>query len=219
MKVDLTPEQLAAHDAATLRGGIEGSIVGAAIGFPLSYLMYKKVPIYRAMPASLKALGVIVCIAPAFAIQAERRGIEYDRSQWTDAGIRLLDQQEVKLEEHWESLTVKQKIIDWANRHEYSVILGGWVASIGLAGTIISRDKLQSTSQKVVQARMWAQALTIGLILGAAAFKARQSNTQPKVVDHSWRDVLEQQERARMEDEARLKQVPSSEARRAAQAL
>ena len=44
--------------------------------------MYKRLPVYRAMPASLKALGIIVCIAPGFAIQAERRGIEFDRSQW-----------------------------------------------------------------------------------------------------------------------------------------
>lgn len=61
---------------------------------------------------------------------------------------------------------------------------------------------------------MWAQALTIGLILGAAAFKAHRV-TKP-VEDHSWRDILEQQERDRVQDEAHLKQVPSAEARRAA---
>jgi len=30
----------------------------------------------------LKALGAIIITAPLLAIQAERRGLEYDRSQW-----------------------------------------------------------------------------------------------------------------------------------------
>ncbi|MBH0005030.1 HIG1 domain-containing protein, partial [Pseudoalteromonas sp. SWYJZ12] len=32
------------------------------------------------------------------------------------------------------------------------------------AGAVISRDKYQTTAQKVVQARMWAQGLTIGIL-------------------------------------------------------
>ena len=49
----------------------------------------------------------------------------------------------------WEGLTTKEKIGDWALRHQYPLILGSWAASLGLAAAIIMKDRHQTTSQKV----------------------------------------------------------------------
>ncbi|KIY73971.1 hypothetical protein CYLTODRAFT_416619 [Cylindrobasidium torrendii FP15055 ss-10] len=214
----LTDEQLATHEKATVRGGIEGALIGAGIGIPLTLWASRRYPVVKALPPHLKALGIIIFVAPGFAIQAERRGLEYDRSQWQDDMTKILDDKEAATELAWERMTFSAKAKDWALRHEWTIILGGWAASMGVAGGIIARDRLQSPSQKVVQARMWAQALTVALVIGASAFKASQGSKQGRVVDHSWRDVLEQQERARIEDEQSLKVSPSSEARQLAEA-
>lgn len=56
-------------------------------------------------------------------------------------GLRILDEKQLRDEKRWQSLTFKDKVGDWAARHEYSIILGGWAASLGLAGAIISRNK------------------------------------------------------------------------------
>jgi hypothetical protein len=64
---------------------------------------------------------------------------------------------------------VKEKIGEWVGRHQYSVVLGTWALSMGVAGTIISRNRYQSVAQKVVQARMWAQGMTIGVLIAAGA--------------------------------------------------
>jgi len=82
---------------------------------------------------------------------------------------------------------------------------------MAVAGTIIMRDRYdyafaplprshltslsrhQSTSQKVVQARMWAQGLTIGILIAAGVLTHSQRAEAAKhhAVDHSWRDFLD----------------------------
>lgn len=44
-------------------------------------------------------------------------------------------------ESKWEAMTLKQKVHDWSSRNQYKIILGSWVLSMGVAGTIIMRDK------------------------------------------------------------------------------
>ncbi|KIK67606.1 hypothetical protein GYMLUDRAFT_256478 [Collybiopsis luxurians FD-317 M1] len=218
MKIDLTDEQFKEHAKAVRRGAIEGTIAGAALSGAISYYAHRRIPTYRALPLSLKALGPIIVIAPLLSIQAERRALEYDESQWTGEGAQILNERERQLQQKWETMTPRQKISDWASRHEYSIILGSWALSLGVAGAIISRDKYQSPSQKVVQARMWAQGLTIGILIAAGALKhSKQQEAVDKHVDHSWQDVLAQQERERQGDEARVGSLSSATRRNVSQ--
>jgi sugar phosphate permease len=69
----------------------------------------------------------------------------------------------------WVSMGLHERIVEWAARHEYGFILGTWAVSMGVAGAIIARDRYQTVPQKVVQARMWAQGLTIGVLIAAGA--------------------------------------------------
>jgi hypothetical protein len=81
---------------------------------------------------------------------------------------------------------------------------------MAVAGTIIMRDRYgyapyglviyssiffrhQSTSQKVVQARMWAQGLTIGILIAAGVIthSHREDAAKHPTIDHSWRELLE----------------------------
>ena len=47
---------------------------------------------------------------------------------------------------------MKEKVGDWALNHQYSLIVGSWAASMGVAAAIIMKDRHQTTSQKVRQA-------------------------------------------------------------------
>lgn len=77
-----TGTHLEAQEAASLRGAIEGAVGSTVVVGAGSYYLHRRYPAYRALPLSLKCLGVIILIAPALSIQAERRGIEFERSQW-----------------------------------------------------------------------------------------------------------------------------------------
>ncbi|KAK7470252.1 Replication factor C, subunit RFC4 [Stygiomarasmius scandens] len=203
MKFDLTEQQLKEHSAAVRRGALEGTVVSGILAGAGTWYAQRRWPAYRQLPTSLKVLAATIIIAPALSIQAERRSLEYEQSQWTGETVHLLSEKEQKEKEKWEAMTLKQKVGDWASRHEYSIIMGSWAASLAAAGAIISRDKLQTPAQKVVQARMWAQGLTIGILIVAGALKhsQRQAAATSKYEDHSWKDVLEQRERERQEDE------------------
>jgi hypothetical protein len=78
MKVNVTQEELEAFDRATIRGSIEGIAGGLAISLPASFAAQRYWPAYRALPPHIKALGVVLVVGPAWAIQTERRGVEFD---------------------------------------------------------------------------------------------------------------------------------------------
>ena len=65
------------------------------------------------------------------------------------AGKDLLEEEEQAAQKRWESLSTREKISDWALKHQYPLILGSWAASMGVAAAIIMKDRHQTTSQKV----------------------------------------------------------------------
>ncbi|KAJ7118558.1 hypothetical protein C8R43DRAFT_1036059 [Mycena crocata] len=209
-------EQIAAHAAASRRGALEGGLAAGTVATIGSIYSHRRFAYYRNLPPSLKVLGILIIAAPALSIQAERRGLEYDKSQWEGDGVRILDAQEHYEMTRWQGMSTGDKITDWARRHEYSIIVGGWALSLALAGGIISRDKYQTTAQKVVQARMWAQGLTIAIILTAAGLKTSHNKgetaSRPNA-DHSWREVLQHQERDRQEEERMKERIASAQRR------
>jgi len=177
-----------------------------------SYWAHHYTSMYRRLPLSLKALGIVLVTAPCLSIQAERRGLEYDRSQWEGDSMRVIDEKALKEAKRWDGLSITEKLGDWAERRQYSIIIGGWATSLGVAATIISRNKYQTFPQKIVQARMWAQGLTIGLLIvaGALTHGQRLVRAEERQQDHSWQDLLEQQERDRREAAEQAKLYHSS---------
>lgn len=82
MKVNVTDQEWRLLDTAVLRGALEGFVVSTALAVPASFLLHKRSAWYRALPLSLRVAGVVMLVAPATSIQAERRSLAFDRSQW-----------------------------------------------------------------------------------------------------------------------------------------
>jgi len=197
-----TEEELAAHHRATIRGALEGTAAGLALSVPGSIFLHRRWPAYRALPIQLKAMFCIFVTAPLYAIQAERRGVQYDESTWTGAGKRELERIEAQEESRWKRLDTEEKLKDWAVRNQYKIILGSWAAGMAFAGGIVWRDRHQSATQKIVQVRMWAQGLTIGVLIAAGIMThaSRQAAAEHRPVDHTWKGMVqefEDEERAR----------------------
>ncbi|EKM59189.1 uncharacterized protein PHACADRAFT_249462 [Phanerochaete carnosa HHB-10118-sp] len=197
-----TKEELDGHQNATIRGAIEGVLAGVAIAGPLGYYANKKWPAFRRMPPQLKALAAILIIIPAYSVQAERRGVEFDESTWTGAGAMELRRAKSEEEKHWESLSAVGKFKEWAMHNQYKVIVGSWAASMAVAGVIVMANRHQTMPQKIVQARMWAQGLTIGVIIGAGVLThgQREKQFQERQVDHSWANIVEETQREEAEE-------------------
>ena len=55
----------------------------------------------------------------------------------------MIDEKEVAAEKKWQSMSLSDKVGDWAYRYQYSLIMGSWATSLGVAAAIISRNKLR----------------------------------------------------------------------------
>ncbi|KIJ16251.1 hypothetical protein PAXINDRAFT_168766 [Paxillus involutus ATCC 200175] len=211
MKFGITEAEWQGHDAAVMRGAAEGFFGTLAFATPAAFYLNRRWPYYRSLPLPLKVAGMVMMVAPAVSIQAERRSLAFERTN-TWAGVAKLELDRVTAEEdaRWNSLSTGEKVQDWATRHQYSIILGSWTLSMALAGTIIAKDRYQSLPQKVVQARMWAQGLTIGVLVAAGALthknrqEAAASGMRRAPADHSWQTFLDEQEREKEERKAQL---------------
>lgn len=203
-----TQQELDAQQHATVMGGAKGFLSGAAVAFPVSYLLQRRWAYYRQLPPSLKAFGIILIVVPSFVISAEHAGQRFEREHWHDQGKAELDAVEAREQRHWDSLDFKEKVKDFAARHQYGIILGGWALSMGISFGLVAANKYQTMPQKIVQARMWAQGLTVGVLIAAGvASHLNKADTVEGPVrhlapDHSWKDIVEHEQ----EEEAARKQ-------------
>jgi len=189
----VTQEEADAHQRAVVKGGLKGAGLGLATSIPASYFLQRRWPYYRALPPSLKALGVIMVVAPWTVIEAERQGMFFEDEQRRQRAGYIdpnLDAEVAAARR--KLLSPTERAIDWADRHRYSIVGGTWAVSIASAFGIIMRDPLQTTAQKAVQARIWAQGLTVGVLMASAVLsqwnrKDLDENHHVDTVDHSWR--------------------------------
>ncbi|KAI6100211.1 hypothetical protein F5141DRAFT_1218783 [Pisolithus sp. B1] len=182
-------------EGAAIRGAIEGTVMGTAVTLPGLYILHRQWPYFRSLPLQVKALAAIIIILPTTAIRAEHRMIDYERSHWDGADKYAVERRAHEERLRWGSLSVKDKFADWTARHQLSFVVGSWALAMAISGAIIMRDPVVS---QVVQARVWAQGLTLGVIIatGALTHSQRAKAAQMrKHGDHSWEDVLDDQQR------------------------
>ncbi|KZV69199.1 hypothetical protein PENSPDRAFT_676174 [Peniophora sp. CONT] len=193
MKVFTTEQELRDLDKATYTGGAEGAAAGLAISIPGVMAASRYSPAFGRLPLQAKAFAVILFTGPIMAIRIEQRMTQFDEAHnWTGATRKLLENQRDAKEIELENLHGWRRMKQWAINNQYKVILGSWALSMSVASAIIFRDKHQSTSQKVVQARMWAQGLTVGILIGAGILthSAREEAAKHHTEDHSWRQLV-----------------------------
>lgn len=62
--------------------------------------------------------------------------------------------------------------MDFGKEHRYQIVGGSWVASMAIALGLVGRSPYLSTQQKLVQARVYAQGLTVAVLIATAVFEA-----------------------------------------------
>ena len=60
---------------------------------------------------------------------------------------------------------------DWGRENRYPIVGVSWLASMAIALGLVGRNPYLSTQQKVVQARVYAQGLTLAVLVATAAFE------------------------------------------------
>lgn len=64
-----------------------------------------------------------------------------------------------------------QKFMHWGKENRYPIVGASWVASMAISLGLVGRSPYLSTQQKIVQARVYAQGLTLAVLLATAVFE------------------------------------------------
>ena len=64
-----------------------------------------------------------------------------------------------------------EKFMNWGRENRYPIVGASWVASMAIALGIVGRSPYLTTAQKLVQARVYAQGLTLAVLVATAAFE------------------------------------------------
>ncbi|KAF7902469.1 hypothetical protein EAF00_002372 [Botryotinia globosa] len=168
MKI-LTKEEEAEHYNATLKGGITGGSIGLAMGGAALYVANRRFHTIRNLTIPMKAFLVSSSGTFAAIISADRasRTYEWDR----DPSRNYKDKSTLLLEQEKANETTAQRLKAWGKENRYSIVAASWVASMGIAFGMVSKNKYLTGAQKLVQARVYAQGLTLAVLVASAAFE------------------------------------------------
>ena len=68
--------------------------------------------------------------------------------------------------------------MQFGKEQRYKIVGGSWVASMGIALGLVGRNPYLSTAQKLVQARVYAQGLTVAVLIATAIFEIGDRNNE-----------------------------------------
>jgi len=169
MKV-ISKEEEQEHYGQVLRGGFIGGSAGLALGLAGVLGASRRYAAFRSLTLPFRTFLVSSAGTFGAIVIAERYSIAYQRSRdqmsnYLEAAHRQHEQARRAGKTEW------QRMMEWGREHRYSIVFASWLASLGIALAMVGRNKYLSTSQKVVQARVYAQGLTLAVLIASAAFE------------------------------------------------
>jgi len=183
MKI-LTKEEDEAHTQVVLRGGAIGGTVGLGLGLAGVALASRRWTAFANLTLPFRAFLVSSTATFAAVTVAERRSIAFGRAQNPMSGYH--DESRRALDEARRSESDRARALEWARDNRYTIVATSWVAAIAVAIALVGRNKFLTTSQKVVQARVYAQGLTLAVLLATGALEA----TDARAGKGRWETVM-----------------------------
>ncbi|KAG5983516.1 hypothetical protein E4U55_007982 [Claviceps digitariae] len=167
MKV-VSQEEEQAHFNEVLRGGLLGGSAGLAVGLGGVLLASRRYPAFRSLTIPFRAFLVTSTGTFAGIVNAEHYSNTFQRQN--DPGYGYQDATHRAMQLARENESTYQRFLEWGRQNRYSIVFTSWMASMAVALAIVGRSPM-STSQKLVQARMYAQALTLAVLVVTAVFE------------------------------------------------
>ncbi len=166
----LTKEQEAAHYHQTLIGGGLYGGAGLLVGVVGVLGAQRRYHFIRSLTPALKAFLVTSSGTFAGIIGADHYSRQYEASQNPkEMEFRARQKEQAIQAKAGKSFT--ERAMEWGKKERYKIVGGSWIASIGAAWVLVNRNKFLTGAQKIVQARVYAQFLTVGVLIATAAFE------------------------------------------------
>lgn len=171
----ISEEEKRAHNRMVQIGGMKGFLFGTLVSVGIFGFAPRFYPKIFNLPWSIRTAVFVVPPAFAATVNAELESQAFDYQMYSsESSQRRL------LEEHqrWESLTKSEKTIEVLDGNKYKIVSGLWVVSMFGSWHFVNKDHLLTKTQKLVQARMYAQFITVGLLLGTLALSMMEEKVE-----------------------------------------
>ncbi|KAL5611753.1 hypothetical protein BROUX41_000672 [Berkeleyomyces rouxiae] len=169
----LTKEEEDAHYQEVLKGGTIGGVVGTIGGLACTLVASKRYQSFRGLTLPFKAFLVSSTGTFGAIINADRYSMKFQAAQNPDRQYQNSSTREAQ--EALKNQTSYEKFMTWGRENRYPIVLTSWLASMGVAMAIVGRSPYLSPAQKLVQARMYAQGLTLAVLIITAAFEVNDA--------------------------------------------
>ncbi|KAL2865374.1 HIG1 domain-containing protein [Aspergillus lucknowensis] len=166
----LTKEEEDAHYRSVVKGGSIGTALGLAGGFAGVMLASRRYHTIRNLTLPMKAFlvtssGTFVGIIAADNASRNFEASRNEERQWYENREERLRRQELA------GMTYVDRALAWARRERYTIVGVTWLASMVGSFALVGRNPYLSRAQKIVQARVYAQGLTLAVLVTTAAFE------------------------------------------------
>jgi len=169
MKI-LTKEEEDAHYSAVLRGGLAGGAVGIGLGVAGVLAASRRWTAFRNLTLPFRTFLVTSTSTFGAIVAAERASIAFGKARDPMAGY--VDESRRALEAARRAEPERARALDWARENRYTIVVASWAAAVAVALALVGRNRYLTTSQKVVQARVYAQGLTLAVLLATGLLEA-----------------------------------------------
>lgn len=191
MKI-ISKEEVRDYTNAIYTGFAKGMAVGAVASLGL-WQAIKTRQIYRTMTATTRTF-VFLALPIAFGTT----NLEWVSLKFDMDTHKFGEGSEVALEEQRkiDELPLGQKIKYYAGENKYRIITGAWAASMAGSFWWVNRDRYMNKAQKIVQARMYAQSITIALLLGSMLLSVNTGGKKSEVInpEYTWESIAAREE-------------------------
>lgn len=206
MKI-LGQDEREAHIAHITSEGAKGLFYGSIISLGLFGYLKTRHPLrFKSFNTSIKTCIFAMPTIATGAFYADQGSVEFDRqvhsSDYTNSKM---------MEEYrqWNNMAMSDKIFHSLNENKYKIIITSWAASLYGSWVLVNRDKIMTTAQKAVQARMYAQGITIILLLGTILLAMKEEELEknkPKPIPE-WQKILNDREHDEHEKQKIIDQI------------
>ncbi|KAL8689191.1 MAG: hypothetical protein Q9218_005085, partial [Villophora microphyllina] len=175
MKI-LTKEEEQQHYTATLKGGFGGGFAGLGLGVAGVYLASRRFPAFRQLTLPLRAFLVTSSGTFGAIVSADHFSRAYEKSKHPEQEFE--DSAAKARAEKINQQSSYERFMTFGKENRYKIVGVSWIASMAIALTLVGRSPYLSTTQKLVQARVYAQGLTIAVLIATATFEIGDRNKE-----------------------------------------
>lgn len=142
----------------------------------------RRYPAFNSLTLPLKAFLVTSSGTFFGIIAADHASRSFEAQR--NADTRYLENREQRLRrEELAQMNFKDRALAWAKEEKYKIIGATWLASMVGSFVLVGRNPYLSGQQKIVQARVYAQGLTLAVLCASAAFEIHDQRKGQGILD------------------------------------